>query len=84
MHLGFSENLHSHWRLFPSYHIFDFKFCIAVGGALVYHTLVVVVIVGRLMYVPLWSWLQWYFSLSTASHFEKLDVLVGVMELGFG
>ena len=62
--------------------IFDFKSCIASGSALVYRTLVVVV--GRLLYVPLWSWLQWYFSFSTAFHFEELDVFVGVMEIGLG
>ena len=61
---------------------FEFEFCIASSGTFVYSNLVVVV--GRLLYVPLWLWLKWYLPLSTVSKFEKLDVLVGVTEIGFG
>ena len=82
LHLVFSENWHCLRRLFPSYQIFELKICINSGGNFVYSTFFVVV--GRLLYVPLWSWLLWYFPLSTDSQFEKLDVVVGVVEISFG
>ena len=54
----------------------------ASGGAFVYRTFFVVVCL--LLYVPLWSRLQWHFTLSPASQFEKNDVIVGVVEIRFG
>ena len=41
-------------------------------------------VVSRLIYVPLWSRLQCHFPLDTAFQFEKVDVIVGVVEIRFG
>ena len=81
LHLGFSENWHTSGAFFLHIKFLELKICMASGGAFVYSTFFVVV--GSLLYVPLWSWLQWYLPLSTASKSEKLDVIVGAVEIGF-
>ena len=58
------------------------KICIASGGMFVYSHFLNVF--GRLLYIPFWSRLQCHFPLDTASQYEKVDVIVGVVEIVSG
>ena len=79
---GFQKNGKASGTFFLYIKNFKLKVYIASGGMFVYSNFLNVV--GRLLYVPLWSRLQCHFTLSTAFHFEKVDVIFGVVEIGFG